>query len=185
MRARSTLQRGSITVELALVIVPLVVLMLGMVEIAAAWKANSQVSTASRQGARIVSHLGVDLEADRAALRAVIAGVGGDVSRIEYVLIYDAEVNPDLGSSCVTVADTRCNKYTAAELADIELDASWGCQAGAHDDNWCPDERDDSASSPGMIGVAIGYRHDAVSNFFGTDEMTLRERTVMRVEPGV
>lgn len=185
MSIRGARQRGSISVELALVIVPLVILMLGMVEIAAAWKANSQVSTASRQGARIASHLGVDVEADRAALRAVIAGVGGDVSRIEYVLIYDAEVRPDLGTSCVTVADTRCNKYTVAELAQIDLDSMWGCQVGAHDDNWCPDERDDSASSPGMIGVAIGYRHEAVSTFFGTDEMILHERTIMRVEPGV
>lgn len=184
MSARRERQRGSITVELALVIVPLVILMLGMVEIAAAWKANSQISTASRQGARIASHLGVDVEADRAALRAVIAGVGGDVSRIEYVLIYDAEVNPDLGASCITVADTRCNKYTGAELAQIELDTMWGCQAGSHDDNWCPGQRDDSAASPGMIGVAIGYRHEAVSDFFGTDGMTLHERTIMRVEPG-
>ncbi len=115
----------------------------------------------------------------------VMVVVGGDVSRIEYVLVYDAEVRPDLGTSCVTVANTRCNKYTGAELARIDLDTMWGCQAGAHDDNWCPDELDDAASSPGMTGVAIGYRHEAVSTFFGTDEMVLDERTIMRVEPGV
>ena len=181
---RRRAERGSISVELALVILPLATLVLGAVEVASGWKANTEVSSASRQGARVVTHLGTDNQSDREALRSVVAGVGGSADRIERVIIFDETVNPDLGTACNGAAGQRCNRYESTELDDLEIDAVWGCGAGAHDRNWCPTSRSDAAGDPDTIGVVVVLRHEYISNFFGMNGMNLSERTVMRVEPG-
>lgn len=169
---------------MALVVLPLVTLILGMVEMAAAWKTNSELASASRQGARVVTHLGSDPQADRAALRAVVAGVGGDIGQIDHVIIFDAAVRPLLdGAPCNT--GQRCNRYDAADLADLDNNARWGCGGGAHDRVWCPTARSDNPSNLATVGVIVVYRHEYLTRFFGIDDLVLRETTIMKMEPGL
>ncbi len=176
-------QRGSIMVEFALVVLPLATIFLGMVEVASAWKANSELASTSRQAARVASHLGVDAQTDRAALQAVVAGVGGDIGQIDYVIIFDADVRPSLATSACTNTSQRCNKFTGTALADLGVDARWGCGAGRYDRNWCPTVRSSDPANPDTLGVEIVYRHRYLTGFFGVDELTLKERTVMNLEP--
>lgn len=94
-------QRGSVLVELAMVVLPLVTIVLGMMELGGAWRDKSSAVQASRQGARVVTTSSIALadNADQQALLAVLAGVpapgtksGGAELLIRKVVIYDADV---------------------------------------------------------------------------------------------
>lgn len=175
-------EHGAVIVELALVAIPLVVLLLGMIELALMWKADTQVSAATRQGARVASHLGDDPLTDQAAVKAVVAAMGG-AAQVEQVIIFDAAY-PDLATTCTGASHQRCNLYTSVEFALLDDGSRWGCGTGSLDANWCPSiERDTAISSRTTVGVAASHQHPMMTNFFGSDARTLTGSTVMALEP--
>ena len=111
-------QRGAILVELALVAPVLMLIVTGMLEIGMAWNDSLTVVQATRQGARVGSHFGDDMEADRQALLAVTSVLSPEeLNRVEYIVIYDASGSGQVPDPCRTASRSYCNRYTSTELA--------------------------------------------------------------------
>lgn len=186
-------ERGAIMVEVTMIVPVLVLIVLGMLEMGMAWRDKVTVTQASRQGARVASHLGSDYQADREALRNLFSVFDGDSpGRIQYVVIYDASATDgSLPAGCnLTPAGphTNCNFYTLPMLQELDDDSKWNAadncpDSSRYDAGWCPSDRDDALLTPDHVGVMVQVNRDWVTNIFPTDGTTVTSDTVMRVEP--
>ena len=189
-------ERGATLVEFALVLPILLLLVLGLVDIAALWGNSQSVVQAARSGARSVSHAGQLEEADQISLRSVKATLGSDWTDIERVVIYEAssadQGNPPAGCIADGVTSsptgTNCNVYTSADLGDVLNDARFvdGANCGtARSSNWCPSLRNNDLRTAQWIGVWVEYKKDWLTGFLPLGAYTITENTVMRMEPRV
>lgn len=192
-RRKDQTERGSVLVELTLVVPVLMTIVLGMFEIGMAWGASQSVVQASRSGARTVSQLGTYAYADQEALRAVLSTFGEDVDRVRRVSIYlyDDSQPDGVPTSCGTPAaptsGSGCNSYTATDFADLTTAnyfavADDACGSGASA-AWCPTVRSDSQNTASLVGVEVEYAHTPVSGFFGLSDRIITQRIVMKIEP--
>lgn len=186
-RRKEADERGAVLVELAIILPFMLLMVLGMVEAGMAWRDTISVTSAARQGARVTSHLGQDLNADREGLYAVQAVLGDLADDIELVIIYNANGDGTVPSQCMdesrSTGSVHCNRYTTAMLDDLSDDNKWGCQAGSYDRTWCPDDRDDKAETADHIGVYVQFRHGYTTGVFPGDDVLIGRHTVMRIEP--
>lgn len=189
--AKRRQERGAVLVELTLVVPILVTLVLGMFEVGMAWGATQTVVQSARSGARTVSQLGDYAYSDQEGLRAVLSTFGDDVDRVERVTFYEYDASePDgVPFGCRTSSQAGfCNTYGTSDFLLVTNDAhfadseaSCGGEASAP---WCPiSQRDNSQLNATLIGVEVEFRHARVSGFFGVGDMTLTQRTVMKIEP--
>ncbi|MEZ5229269.1 MAG: TadE/TadG family type IV pilus assembly protein, partial [Acidimicrobiales bacterium] len=82
-------ERGSVLVELTMVLPLLITLVLGMMEMGMAWRDQQTIVQASRQGARVGSHLGDDATADQQAIEAALAVLDADqLANIRRIIVY-------------------------------------------------------------------------------------------------
>ncbi len=207
-RRRSQGEKGSIIVELAIVLPLLMTLLLGMFEMTMAWRVSQTSVQASRSGARTATQLGDNDLADQAALKAIQASFGDDASNIVRVVIWevpqdasgfptDGTVPPACenatgGATPNSPTGTNCNVYGQADIADIDnptrFDASPtftdnGCGSG-RSSNWCPsDSRVHSQQTATYIGVWVQYERDYVSHILPGDSHMITQTAIMRVEP--
>ncbi len=193
-------EKGSIIVELALVVPVLMIIVLGLFETGMMWNANQGVVQAARGGARTVSQLGKDDLSDMSALRAVAATIGSDTDRIIRVVIFEPNAAGNAPATCVddvigNEAGQNCNVYVQADIAQLNndghFDGSLGddtsCGAGASS-NWCPGapgERSDFQQTATFVGVQVVLEQDYLTGFFGPGTYEITETTVMRIEPKV
>ena len=178
-------ESGAAFVELVFVIPILMAIVLGMLEVGVAWRDSVTVSTASRNGARAIAQLATDDQADREALRAAIAVFGADADRIEFIIVYESDGSGEVPSPCFSGSTSYCNRYTPVHLAELAIDARWGCGTGTNDDSYCPTGRDRRAQSADHVGVYVQFDRPMVTGIFGGGSYTLDEATVMRLEPSV
>ncbi len=182
-------------VEMALVAPLLLMLSLGAAEVGVAWQNTTGVVQASATGARTVTQIGPELEADRLALRSIRAGLDDDWSRVQRVVVYRATAGGDgrppaaCVASGVTVgpAGANCNVYDGADLADVDNPARFhtgtGC-GGGRSSSWCPTGRNNSLRNAEYVGVWIEYENDWITGalpFVGS--YTVEQYTVLRMEP--
>ncbi len=113
-------QRGSVLVEMAMVLLPLMTITLGIVEIGAAWKDKSTAVQASRQGARVITSSSVanpdtgdPYLGDQQALLAVLAGLpdgveqsGGAVVQVRKVIIFNADITDAQFLDCQEIGES-------------------------------------------------------------------------------
>ncbi len=111
-------ERGAALVELAMVVLPLMTLVLGIIEVGGAWKDKSSAVQASRQGARVVTSSSVAnpasgvFLADQQALLAVLAGLpngvnsGGAIPVIRKVIIFDASITEAELAQCKALGES-------------------------------------------------------------------------------
>ena len=124
-------ERGAILVEFAFVSTFLVILVLGLFEVGGIWSDHQTVTDASRAGARVESQLSVEGEADNEALLAIQAALGSLGSDISRVIVYEADINGDMPSACVTAVvgyngGSNCNVYDATTMANLSTAGWWG-----------------------------------------------------------
>ena len=110
-------QRGAVLVEFAMVILPLMTIVLGIIEVGAAWKDKSSAVQASRQGARVVTSSSVASPdngiylADQQALLTVLAGLpngvnsGGAIPVLRKVIIFDASITEAQLDQCKAIGE--------------------------------------------------------------------------------
>jgi hypothetical protein len=205
-------ERGSVLVELAMVVLPLMLIVMGMVEVGGAWKDKSSAVQASRQGARVITTASIATEdyADREALRAVLAGVPQGVSgsvnvQIRKVIIFDLAVGmagcendgesspKDITSLPAGPKNTNpgCNVYLAGnagtgnpslDLAEIAAH-SWNGSAGAWDSAFSARSRNNSIGGATEVGVYVESYRPWITGFFPGDGTQVSGFTVMRIEP--
>ncbi len=184
-------ERGAILVELTLIVPVLVTIVLGMLEIGMAWSASTVTVSATRQGARVGSHLAQDLSADRQAIQAIEAVFGEDADQVVKIVLFDGTANAGqppaacvVDGSFTSPGTEDCNVYDGSSVFGHLADNSrWGCTAGTLDRNWCPNTRDQVIRSADALGVYIEFEHEWFTGFFPADSRVLRATTVMRVEP--
>lgn len=121
---RKNEQQGSVLVELTMVLLPLMLIVMGMVEIGGAWRDKSTAIQASRQAARVSVSATVATtdSVDRDALRALLAGFpsgasGGSTITVRKVIIFDASGTP----AAAAANRDACMNIGEAGVADSEL----------------------------------------------------------------
>lgn len=190
-------ERGAAIVEFAIVIPFLMIMVLGMVEIGTAWKANQQVVQAARSGARTVTQLGPIDIADQQALQAVSATFEDEADRIIQVIVFDAPADGQVPPGCldgIAAPADPCNIYDATDLLQVNSpnyfdsnfdpnDLSNGCGGAGASRNWCPNTRSNNQQTATFVGVYVEFEQDYFTGFFGVDTYTITETTVMRIEP--
>ena len=85
-------ERGAVAVEMAIVVPVLVLMAFGMLEFGLAFKNKLDMSHAVNQATRNATVLGTDDYADIEILNALEAGLKGDLSTVNHVDIFIAEL---------------------------------------------------------------------------------------------
>lgn len=185
---------GLAIVEMAIVVPLLALLAAGIIEFGMAWRDDLTISSATRSAARVASNLGDNDLADYEALLALEAALATlDDATIEGVLIYDGSATDgkpaaacfDGGGDPQASAAGNCNFYTAAMLAALNpSNFSSGGTCGAWDWYYCPaTERSTDQATLSDVGVWIRVKRDWFTDMFPGDGLTMKDQTVMRVEP--
>ena len=210
-RRRRGDELGSVLVELAMVVLPLMLIVMGMVEVGGAWKDKSSAVQASRQGARVGTTASVAVQdyADREILRAVLAGVPQGLSgsaqvQVRKVIIFDASVGL---AACDGINDSPkditivpsgpkstvpgCNVYMTGnagsgnpslDLAEITAH-SWDGSSSAWDSSFRARNRNNTIGSATEVGVYVEMFRPWITGFFPGDGTQVSGFTVMRIEP--
>lgn len=111
-------ERGAALVELAMVVLPLMTIVLGIIEVGGAWKDKSAAVQASRQGARVVTSSSVANPdngiylGDQQALLAVLAGLpsgvnsGGAIPVVRKIIIFDGSITEAQLDQCKAIGES-------------------------------------------------------------------------------
>ncbi len=186
-RGRDKNERGSVLVELTMVLPLLVSLVLGMMEMGMAWRDQQTVTQASRQAARVGSHLGQASNADQQAIEAALAVLDDEQrDNINFIVVYKVtSVNPTgtLPPACKTgsSAANKCNWYGPSDIAS-------GTFAGTA---WEPNTRkitlgtSGGQSGPDRLGVYVSVHRPWFTGFFPGDGTEIDVRSVMQLEPDI
>jgi len=174
--------RGAVLIEAAIIMPLLLLVVFGILEYGLLFRTNLTLSESTRAGARVAVAQPRTPGYEMAAADAVsgsLASAGIPDNAIEELIIYKA--NPNTGNhvsggapeSC-TVTCYRFRWDGATQRFVVKSDSpDWP----ALSQSACGAE-----SQTDYLGVFVRARHDFVSGFFA-DSQTLRERTVMRLEP--
>ncbi len=133
---RKEQERGSVLVELTMVLLPLMLIVMGMVEIGGAWRDKSTAIQASRQAARVSvsANTATTDSVDRDALRALLASFpsgasGGSTITVRKVIIFDASGTP------AAAAANRDACMNIGELGVADKDLPTGATNGGSNCN--------------------------------------------------
>jgi TadE-like protein len=178
LRRRGGEERGAVAVEMAVAVPVLVLLAFGMLEFGLAFSNKLELSQAVNQATRHATVVGNQDFADMEILGALDAGLSGNVSAIDEVLIFKAA--PD-GSPLVW------DKYVPDGSA-----CGWSpCPAGGapvygNPADYPPCDRETSLNiGVDTIGVQVAYTHSWISGVLGLPDQTWHESARARIEPDV
>ncbi len=186
-------ERGAALVEYSIVALLLLSMILGAIEMALAWGDTLVLDQATRAAARTGARMTNDGDADREVLRALAANFNAeDLDQVEFVVVYEAAADGSMPSGCLDDSGPGCNRYPESTtstdtfddvLADLDNDAKWGCGPSAHDDAWCPTNRDPQFHTPVEMGVYVQARRTWISGALPGGGLDLKSTTVMRLDP--
>ncbi len=172
-------ERGAALVEFAIMSTVLLTLVFGVFETGMAWSDSQLVTQAARTGARSVSQLGVDGQADSFAVQSVEAALGdlgGDLTRI---VIYDASATDgSMPAACAAATPPgvagQCSIYDATDF---------GTYGAWVDGSWPPSDRDNTLETGHHVGVSVEIDRPFITGFLGGTSFTIVDTTVMKIEP--
>lgn len=198
-------ERGAVLVEAAIAIPILLLLILGSIEAGMAWNAKSSTTSGLRSGLLRAATLGDEPETDLRVLQSVVGEVGSDnVSRLDYVMIYDASANGGNQQATISACELNagtpgeCVFYPTAVLETVSttndsfafhqanfdqgsgvLNAApfYTCSPGL-DSQWCAASRPfqaDGSRADVQIGVALRYQHEWFTGIFPGDAPVFRD----------
>ena len=197
--------KGVALVELLIALPVLMMIALGVVEMAMSWKASTDVSGAVRDAGRIGSSAGPSQAADQLILQSMAAGLNSsEMSNVQFVMVYKSTTADGKPSSAcralvsvsqlpITGSTTRgvagqCNVYSKTQMELTVMDTAnnnFGGTPGAWDSNWAPASRSNNtqaATGSDWQGVAVGTVHPSVTHSFWPDA-TISKYSVFRLEP--
>ena len=171
-------ERGATLIEMALILPMLLVILIGTLEVGAAFRDYLTTSHAVRDGVRLLSAKGDDPEADCSALLAAVdtMTLSGRFENLVSIEIYQADSDGDQIPS-------KTNTYTFT-TGDPEDCDDWDGYPGV---NYPPNSRFVLAGGTtplDIIGMRITYTHPwmtQVPPFTGI--ITIDETTISRIEP--
>lgn len=183
--------RGAALLELALVLVPLLLLAFGTAEMGVAWVAQNRVEGATSTAARIGSAAGAQPDADVRILVALRSALPEKaLAELDRVVVFKPSGSSgqvpsgcikDVGSSSQAGVPGSCNTYTGATVRGITPTSDLG-DAGTY---WHPTDREDSlAGPPDDIGVWVRTKHEDITGTFWSDFMITRQ-SIYRIQPDI
>lgn len=174
-------QRGAAVVESALITPLFLLLVFGIIEVAAFLFDLSQVGNAARDGAREVSVSARDAVADRNAIVIARRSLGTATRRVEAMIVFKASTPTDaVPPGCLAALDAGsrgvdglCNIYRTAEVSSADI-TGFGAEATAScataplkwDQCWPPTGRNDrlgNDSTPDLVGIHIRAVHKSIT----------------------
>lgn len=172
-------QRGAVAVEMAIVVPVLVLLGFGMLEFGLAFKAKLDMSHAVNQATRNATVLGTDDYADIEILRALEAGVSGDLAVVSHVDIFEADTDGTPLNWDRYVPDAGACGWVPCPDPDL------GAPTYGIPDDFKPCDRDITLDGDGVdtIGVQVEYTHTWVTGVLGMDPQVWHETARARMEP--
>lgn len=184
MRARldrSRGERGAAAVEMAIVVPVLVLLAFGMLEFGIAFKLKLTYSHAVNQATRNATVMGTDDYADIEILNSLEAGLGGDLSKVDHVDIFQA----DTDGSIITGKYDRYQPDASSCGWDPCPDPDEGTPTYGSPEGFEPCSRDIILDSGGVdtIGVQVQYQHSWITGVLGIPDQTWHETARARMEP--
>jgi hypothetical protein len=188
-------------VEFALVVGFLALMFTAIVDLGLGWRKSIEVSGTLRTGVRVTSGLGDDRPADLETLRALNAGIAEVGSaNVRRVIVYEStSVGGGVPSQCLSVVpdpsagagvNQVCNVYAPQQLAGLSAARFGGSATACEGDDWdrfyCPvshrEARQGSANGPDYVGIWMEVDYEYLFGVLG-DGLTMRDSTVMRIEP--
>ena len=180
-------RRGQAITELALLAPVLAIMLLGIVEIASAYGAQTNLRNAVFQAARIGAlrgnggltsftcpntSSGITDTVDMNIVQTILGTQGVNPSNIASIQVYKAGVNP--GTIAYTGTTQESNKYVYPFVAGTNLITSTY--------NW-PSCLRQSSEPADALGVHLTYRYHPIIPLFGNNTITLNQTSVVRLNP--
>ncbi len=187
---------GVAIVEFAIVAPLLLLLAMGIWEFSMGWASNLKVQTGVRAGARTISSLGKDRNADYFGLKALNASLSDfKAADIKRVVIFKADsTNGAVPPACINASNTGvsgvCNVYKGSQVKNINANqglytGTTSCSTGSPDQLWCPTTRDDTQANSTYVGVYAEVYSKYASSWFPGGGITIKQTAVFRIEPKV
>ncbi len=173
--------RGATLVETAVVFPLVALLIFGVAEFSLALKDWLSIGHASREGARLAATLGADVQADNAALVAVVEALAGaNMDNVTSIIIRNPD-NP--------FGEATKYQYNPGPPCDwIPCpDFFAGGSPGAapySTPGYVPTDRDVSAPTTGRVEVIVNFTHNWITGLWG-DTSSWSSSTIMRIEPSI
>lgn len=160
--------RGQSLTELALFAPLLSIVLLGVIELSAAYSTAMNVQSATAQAARIGALEGTNANVDADMLKAIVRAPGLDPANIQKIQIYRAA--PD-GSVDISGTTALSNTYTLSGTTPITAGYSWP-----------PNARNVSEPAD-SIGVHVTYQYHPLAPLFGRASIPIDDQTTQRLNP--
>ncbi len=178
-RRRPGDDRGAALVELAIMATVLLTLVFGVFETGMAWSDSQLVTQAARTGARSVSQLGIDAQADSFAVQSIEAALGDLGDDVTRIVIYDAAAaDGAMPAACAAAPSPgiagQCSVY---DQTDFGTYGSWV------DGAWAPADRDNDRDTGHYLGVTVEVDRPFITGFLGGTSFAIADTAVMRIEP--
>ena len=179
IRQRSTGERGAAAVEMAIIVPVLVLMAFGMLEFGIAFKQKLTYSHAVNQATRNATVMGTDQYADIEILNALEAGLSGDLSKVTWVDIFQADSNGDKVVYGRYAPDAGGCGWSPCPDPDL------GTPTYGSPEDYKPCNRDIVLDAGGVdtIGVQIQYTHSWITGVLGIPAQTWHETARARLEP--
>ena len=157
----------------------MILILLGTIEVGAAFKDYLTVSYTTREAARVGALAGDDVDADCYIKASIIGSIGtSNLPKMDRIEIFQAD--PATGDP--VPGNTNTWKYTGTDPDDCTF-LHWSI-----DENWPSTDRK-TTFAPGsdldIIGVRVIYTHNWLTGFPPfSGSFDLDEATITRLEPG-
>lgn len=175
----ATDERGAALVEFAIVASLLFTLVFGIFETGMAWSDSQLVTQAARSGARSVSQLGVEPQADSFAIQSVEAALGDLSGAVTRIVIYDAAAT----DGSMPAACEAAYPPGVAGQCSVYDQTAFGTYGSWTDGSWPPSDRDNSLDGGDLIGVLVEIDRPMLTGFLDDTGFTIADTTVMKIEP--
>lgn len=169
--------RGTAVIELALALVLILMLAIGTYEFGTAFGDKTAMANSVREGARVGSAAGPNVDADCRIIEAAagaLAGIAGN--NVEWLWIYESDTNG--------IFTTTRQAYRPAQTSsEVDLTCSGG-DWFRFENSWPPSSRQNGGAVRDWLGVRIEVEHDWKTGFLWWNGSTRwQESAIMRLEP--
>lgn len=172
-------ERGAALVEFAIVALLLVTLALGTFEMGMAWSDSQLVTQAARTGARSVTQLGINGQADSFTVESIEAALGDQGTNVTRIVIFDASA----ADGAMPAACSAASSPGVSGACSIYDGSDFGTYATWVDGSWPPSTRNNDFDAGDYVGVTVEISRPYLTGFFGGSTLTITDTAVMRIEP--
>jgi len=170
-------ERGATLVEFALIVPMLILLLISIFELGAAFKNYLTISYLAREGARLSAFLGTDIDADCTMVTGLATQIGGSsLAKLQRIEIFRAD-----SAGNQVMSDTNTFTFTGTDPTN--------CTHWSQVVTWPSTSRQTEVSATGsppldVIGVRLVLTESWMTGFPPySGNYTVDENTIVRMEP--